>query len=70
MVMFMFLSIQLPKELPLFIRGLVITRFFGEGLGGGGVGVIETTTYLMNITDKILFNLALKFELTQFKILS
>ena len=30
-------------------------------LGGGGV--IEDTTYLMNIADKIL--LALKFELTQ-----
>ena len=34
----------------------------GRGGGGGGLG-IEDTTYLMNITNKILW--ALKFELTQ-----
>ena len=49
---------------------MVITSLFeedlpllelGRGRGGGGVA---DTTYLMNITDKIL--LALKYELTQY----
>ena len=50
------------------LRELVITSLFKEdppcpGKWGEGGGVIEDTTYLMNITNKIV--LALKFELTQ-----
>ena len=42
---------------------LVITSLFEEDSPCLGKGVIEDTTYLMNITNKIL--LALKFALTQ-----
>ena len=45
------------------IRELVTTSLFEEENLWWGRGVIEDTTYLKNITDKIL--LALKFELTQ-----
>ena len=47
------------------VRELVITSLFEEDpscVGGGGGRGVEDTTYLMNITDKIL--LASKFELT------
>ena len=47
----------------LVVRELVITSLFEEEPPCLGRGVIEDTTYLMNITDNIL--LALKFELTQ-----
>ena len=44
------------------VRELVITSLFEEDLVWGRKA-IEDTTYLINMTDKIL--LALKFELTQ-----
>ena len=57
-------EIQIVLNKPYFgIRELVITSLFEEDQPVWGKGVIEDTSYLIKITDKIL--LALKFDFTQ-----